>query len=194
MSQPEQSRPVQPKLGVVGTARFAWRQLTSMRTALFLLLLLAVAAVPGSVLPQRGVDASKVSAYLSEHPSSGPWLDRLGGFDVYSSVWFSAIYLLLFVSLIGCILPRVMVYARALRTPPPKLPSRLDRLPEWGSGTLPSTVTARPRFVYTAFPAFISVAAWWPDDRAEEWGLTIAICTAGLVTLTGLYGVYGAIP
>jgi hypothetical protein len=59
---------------------------------------------------------------------------------------------------------------------------------------LPSTVTARPRFVYTAFPAFISVAAWWPDDRAEEWGLTIAICTAGLVTLTGLYGVYGAIP
>jgi hypothetical protein len=59
---------------------------------------------------------------------------------------------------------------------------------------LPSTVTARPRFVYTAFPAFISFAAWWPDDREEAWGLTIAMCTAGLVTLTGLYGVYGAIP
>ncbi|MBI5089546.1 MAG: glycosyltransferase family 39 protein [Actinobacteria bacterium] len=59
---------------------------------------------------------------------------------------------------------------------------------------LPSTVTARPRFVYTAFPAFISLAAWWPDDQEEAWGLTIALGAAGLVTLTGLYGVYGAIP
>ncbi|MGD9997480.1 MAG: glycosyltransferase family 39 protein [Ilumatobacteraceae bacterium] len=59
---------------------------------------------------------------------------------------------------------------------------------------LPSTVTARPRFVYTAFPAFISLAAWWPDEHEEAWGLTIALGAAGLVTLTGLYGVYGAIP
>ncbi|MGN6611240.1 MAG: cytochrome c biogenesis protein ResB, partial [Angustibacter sp.] len=125
--------PVQPKLGLVGTLRFAWRQLTSMRTALFLLLLLAVAAVPGSVLPQRGVDASKVSAYLKEHPSSGPWIDRLGGFDVYSSVWFSAIYLLLFISLVGCVLPRTRVHLRALRARPPRAPSRLSRLPAYRS-------------------------------------------------------------
>lgn len=59
---------------------------------------------------------------------------------------------------------------------------------------LPSTVTARPRFVFTAFPAFISLAAWWPDEHEEAWGLTVAMCTAGLVTLTALYGVYGAIP
>jgi hypothetical protein len=59
---------------------------------------------------------------------------------------------------------------------------------------LPSTVTARPRFLYTAFPAFISVAAWWPEEHEEAWGLVIALCTAGLVTLTGLYGVLGAIP
>lgn len=59
---------------------------------------------------------------------------------------------------------------------------------------LPSTVTARPRFLYTAFPAFISVAAWWPEEHEEAWSLTIALCTAGLVTLTGLYGVLGAIP
>jgi cytochrome c biogenesis protein len=124
---------VQPKLGLVGTLRFAWRQLTSMRTALFLLLLLAVAAVPGSVLPQRGVDASKVSAYLREHPSSGPWIDRLGGFDVYSSVWFSAIYLLLFISLVGCVLPRTRLHLRALRARPPRAPSRLSRLPAYRS-------------------------------------------------------------
>jgi cytochrome c biogenesis protein len=104
-----------------------------MRTALFLLLLLAVAAVPGSVLPQRGVDAGAVTAYLLDHPSSGPWLDRLGGFDVYSSPWFSAIYLLLFVSLVGCVLPRTRLHLRSLRSAPPRAPRRLDRLPAHSS-------------------------------------------------------------
>jgi hypothetical protein len=59
---------------------------------------------------------------------------------------------------------------------------------------LPSTVTARPRFVYTAFPLLISVAAWWPEDQEEAWGGLLAVGAAGLVTLTGLYGVLGAIP
>ncbi|GAB3684908.1 cytochrome c biogenesis protein ResB [Angustibacter aerolatus] len=125
--------PVQPKLGLVGSLRFAWRQLTSMRTALFLLLLLAVAAVPGSVLPQRGVNPGAVTTYLRQHPTSGPWIDRLGGFDVYASVWFSAIYLLLFVSLIGCVLPRTRVHLRSLRAKPPRTPARLDRLPAHAS-------------------------------------------------------------
>ena len=121
--------PVLPRLGPLGTARYVWRQLTSMRTALFLLLLLAVAAVPGSVLPQRGVDASKVSGYLRAHRTTGPWIERLGGFDVFSSAWFSAIYLLLFVSLIGCVLPRTRQHLRALRAQPPSAPRRLERLP-----------------------------------------------------------------
>lgn len=118
-----------PDLGAVGFARWAWRQLTSMRTALMLLLLLAVAAVPGSVYPQRGVDPNQVNAYLDEHPQSGPWLDRLGLFDVYSSVWFSAIYLLLFISLVGCVLPRSRQHWRAMRSAPPRTPRRLSRLP-----------------------------------------------------------------
>ncbi len=59
---------------------------------------------------------------------------------------------------------------------------------------LPSTVTARPRFLYTAFPLFISAAAWWPEEHEEGWGLTIAMSAAGIVALTGLYGVLGAIP
>jgi cytochrome c biogenesis protein len=129
-AEPGPRRPVtQPRLGALGTARFVWRQLTSMRTALFLLLLLAVAAVPGSVLPQRGVDANAVTAYLADHPSSGPWIDRLGGFDVYSSPWFSAIYLLLFISLIGCVLPRTRLHLRSLSSAPPRAPRRLERLP-----------------------------------------------------------------
>ena len=97
----------QPGLGAgrAGPA-WAWRQLTSMRTALLLLLLLAVAAVPGSVFPQRGIDAGARRRLHREHPDLGPWLDRLGFFDVYASPWFSAIYLLLFVSLVGCVVPR----------------------------------------------------------------------------------------
>jgi hypothetical protein len=59
---------------------------------------------------------------------------------------------------------------------------------------LPSTVTARPRFLYTAFPLLISLGAWWPEDREEAWGGLLAAGAAGLVTLTGLYGVLGAIP
>lgn len=59
---------------------------------------------------------------------------------------------------------------------------------------LPATVTARPRFLYTAFPLLIAVAAWWPPRRDEEWTVLMALCSAGLVTLTGLYGVLGAIP
>lgn len=109
----------------------AWRQLTSMRTALFLLMLLAVAAVPGSVFPQRGVDATRVREFREDHPTAGPWLDRLGMFDVYASVWFSAIYLLLFISLIGCVAPRTGTLLRSLTSPPPRTPTRLSRMPAY---------------------------------------------------------------
>ncbi|WP_229398797.1 cytochrome c biogenesis protein ResB [Micromonospora okii] len=110
--------------------RNSWRQLTSMRTALILLFLLAVAAIPGSVLPQRGVSPEKVNEYFVEHPDLAPRLDRIGAFEVFGSVWFSAIYLLLFTSLIGCIVPRLRDHVRALRTKPPAAPKRLDRLPQ----------------------------------------------------------------
>ena len=80
------------------------------------------------------------------------------------------------------------------------------RLPAWMTAyswtvialmLAPATVTARPRFLYTAFPLLIGAAVWFEhrhrtDDRA--WPLTMAACGAGLVALTGLYGVFGAIP
>src|SRR5450756_678330 len=119
--------PLLPEMGAVGALRWVWRQLTSMRVALMLLMLLAVVAVPGSVLPQRPQDPAKVATYLADNPGLGAWLDRLGLFDVYASVWFSAVYLLLFVSLIGCIVPRVAMHGRALRARPPRAPRRFDR-------------------------------------------------------------------
>ncbi|MBC3760401.1 cytochrome c biogenesis protein ResB [Quadrisphaera oryzae] len=125
--------PSDPKpvgLGLVGWLRWTWRQLTSMRTALLLLMLLAVLAVPGSLFPQRNIDQVKVAQYFQAHPDLAPWLDRVSLFDVYSSPWFSAVYLLLFISLVGCVLPRTRVHLANLRQAPPRTPARLSRLPE----------------------------------------------------------------
>lgn len=118
----------QPPLDAAGWLRFFWRQLTSMRTALMLLLLLAIAAIPGSLVPQRSADPNGVIRWEREDPELFAILDSLQMFDVYTSVWFSAIYLLLFVSLIGCILPRTTHHLKALREPPPKTPKNLNRL------------------------------------------------------------------
>lgn len=119
---------VQPALGPVGWIRWGWRQLTSMRTALVLLLLLAIAAVPGSIVPQRTADPNGVTQYFADHPDLAPILENLQLFDVYSSAWFSAIYILLFVSLIGCVIPRTQHHWKALRARPPRTPARLGRL------------------------------------------------------------------
>ncbi|MGH9272474.1 MAG: hypothetical protein ACRDZ2_14505, partial [Ilumatobacteraceae bacterium] len=59
---------------------------------------------------------------------------------------------------------------------------------------LPATVTARPRFLFTAFPLFISAAAWWPRRDRAVWDLMLVMSGAGLAALTALYGVFGAIP
>lgn len=109
--------------------RWAWRQLTSMRTALLLLFLLALASVPGSLLPQRGVNPIAVSDYKAANPGVSPWLDRFSFFDVYASPWFAATYLLLFISLVGCVLPRTGQHWRAMRGQPPAAPRNLSRLP-----------------------------------------------------------------
>ncbi len=100
-----------------------------MRTALLLLLALALAAIPGSTFPQRSISPTDVDAYYERHPDLAPVLDRLWAFDVYTSPWFSAIYLLLVVSLVGCILPRLAAHLRALRAAPPDAPKRMDILP-----------------------------------------------------------------
>jgi cytochrome c biogenesis protein len=101
-----------------------------MRTALVLLLLLALAAVPGSIIPQSDVDAIAVGRWQQSHPTLTPVYEWLGLFSVYTSVWFSAIYLLLMISLVGCILPRSQIYWRGMRARPPRAPRNLSRLPE----------------------------------------------------------------
>jgi cytochrome c biogenesis protein len=123
----------QPALGPLGWLRWAWRQLITMRTALVLLLLLAIAAVPGSIFPQRSADPNGVTQYFTDNPDLAPILDKLQLFDVYTSVWFSAIYILLFVSLVGCIIPRTQHHWKAMRSRPPRTPARLSRLDAYRS-------------------------------------------------------------
>ncbi|MEU5522433.1 cytochrome c biogenesis protein ResB [Streptomyces sp. NPDC047860] len=126
---PQEEQPSLPSLGVIGWARWFWRQLTSMRVALLLLLLLSLGAIPGSLIPQTGIDATKVADFREKHDILAPVYDKLGLFNVYSSVWFSAIYILLFISLIGCIVPRTWQFVGQLRGRPPGAPRRLTRLP-----------------------------------------------------------------
>lgn len=141
MSSEKQSAPA---LGFVGMLRWAWSQLTKMNTAMFLLLMVAIAAVPGSIYPQRIQDTAKVTDYINAHPTWGPIADKLQLFDVFSSVWFSAIYLLLFISLIGCVLPRATKHFKAMKAAPARTPKTLSRLPQYRSITLPASTQKLP--------------------------------------------------
>ncbi|GAA0268655.1 cytochrome c biogenesis protein ResB [Streptomyces polychromogenes] len=132
-------------IGVIGWARWFWRQLTSMRVALILLFLLSLGSIPGSLIPQTQVDAMKVAEWKKTHEFWVPVAEKLQLFDVYSSVWFSAIYILLFVSLIGCIVPRTWQFVGQLTGRPPGAPRRLDRLPAyttWRTDKAPEEVLA----------------------------------------------------
>ncbi|GAA3951276.1 cytochrome c biogenesis protein ResB [Gordonia caeni] len=136
------TRPARPsafsRLLVTPLRKF-WRELTSMRTALALLFLLALAAIPGALLPQRDLNESKTETYIADRGTMGVWMDRVGLFDVFGSGWFTAIYLLLFISLVGCLTPRIWEHFTALRTPPVPAPRNLKRLPRHLTETVDGT-------------------------------------------------------
>jgi cytochrome c biogenesis protein len=187
---------VQPKLDFVGYLRFFWRQLTSMRTALFLLLLLALAAIPGSLVPQVSSDPNGVVQYKANNPTLAPVLESLGVFTTYSSVWFSAIYLLLFVSLIGCVIPRTKHHFDALRARPPKTPAHLARLEGFTvreTAADPATAIASARTLLrrlgyrTEVYASATSAQAAPDSVSAERGYLRE--TGNLVFHTALIGV-----
>ncbi|MGH2541093.1 MAG: cytochrome c biogenesis protein ResB, partial [Actinomycetota bacterium] len=95
-----------------------WRTLRSMRTALILLLMIGLASVAGSLLPQWPNTPERVIEYRAAHALWGAFFDRAGFFDVFGSWWFVLLTTLLFVSLIACLVPRTRALWRALRTPP----------------------------------------------------------------------------
>lgn len=129
-----------PDIGLTGWARWIWRQLTSMRTALILLLLLAAASVPGSIYPQRSADPNGVVQFFREEQELAEVLDFFQLFDVYTSIWFSAIYILLFTSLVGCVLPRTKVHYEAMKAEPVQTPTNLSRMPAYQTAVSPQGV------------------------------------------------------
>ena len=157
-----------------------WRRLTSMRTALILLFLLAVAAVPGSLLPQRPLNPSKTDSYIASHGAWGRFLSHLGMFDVFGSPWFAAIYLLLFVSLIGCLIPRIRLHARNVVRKPLPAPRNLSRLPESGSF---STGDDADRFLAAARTAL--GRRWRITERTEPTGARTLSAEKGSSRETG---------
>ncbi len=194
--------------GIGPHLRRFWRQLTSMRTALLLLTLLALAAIPGTFIPQRGLDPVKVDKYIKDHPHLGPLMDHLSLFDVFAAPWFAAIYLLLFVSLVGCLVPRIRLHAAALRRRPPNAPRHLMRLPasvQWSTEADPAVVAA-------AAQRLLKSSRWRADRRAEAGGVETVAAEKGYlretgnlvfhvalvvllvgIALTGLYGYKGTV-
>jgi cytochrome c biogenesis protein len=106
----------------VETAQRAWRVLRRMSTALLLLFTLAAATVVATVVPQEPVTAQSVADWRAGTAGPGSAvagvLDWLGLFDVFGSVWFMALVVLLFTSLTGCLIPRYRAFARVARRPP----------------------------------------------------------------------------
>ncbi|WP_425387946.1 cytochrome c biogenesis protein ResB [Amycolatopsis nigrescens] len=150
-----------------------------MRTALILLFLLALAAMPGALLPQRTLNATKTDEYIAAHGWWGNLLDRLQFFEVYSSVWFSAIYLLLMVSLVGCLLPRSVEYVRSMRAKPVLTPRRLARMPHHRRAEL----TADADEVLADAKARLS--GWRKVEREEADGVRSISAERGYLRETG---------
>ena len=175
---PASGRPSRGR-AALALARNTWRGLTSMRTALILLFLLAIAALPGAFLPQRGPSPQAVREYFTTYPALAPLLDGIGLFDVFSTPWFSAVYLLLFISLVGCLAPRTWEQLTSLRAPTVAVPRNLSRLPHHGVGTderTPDEVVAAARK---------RLRGWRTDVRSEPGGVATLSAEKGALREVG---------
>lgn len=159
--------------------RNTWRGLTSMRTALVLLFLLALGALPGALLPQYSLNPALVDRYYADHPTLAPVLDRLGLFEVFASPWFAAVYLLLFISLVGCLLPRSAEYLRQLRAVPVATPRNLARLPHHRRATVDATAAQ------TLDAARRRLRGWRIRERTEPTGALTLSAERGYVREAG---------
>jgi len=141
-----------------------------MRIALVLLFLLALGSIPGALLPQRSLNAAKVDDYIGRHSVLGPIFNKVGLFEVFASPWFAAIYVLLFVSLVGCIIPRLFDHLRALRAQPVATPRNLSRLPHYHRAEVDTDVEAVADLVQGRLKRWRTIRR--PGRRAGE--LTIS--------------------
>jgi cytochrome c biogenesis protein len=183
--------------------KWGWRQLTSMRIALVLLFLLALGSVPGSMLPQQGTDPAGVQQYYTSHPALAPLLNHLGLFNVFAAPWFAAIYLLLFASLVGCVVPRTFRLAGSARTLPPRAPRHLTRLPrsaEYGTALAPDQAAEVAAKVLAGHgfrlrgPAGADDGYWLSAEKGylrEAGNLLFHLALLGVLVSVALGGLFG---
>ena len=131
-----------------------------MRVALILLFLLSLGAIPGSVIPQTPSTPSRSRSSGEAHTLRRSTRSSSSSTST-RSVWFSAIYILLFVSLAGCIVPRTWQFVGQLRARPPRAPRRLDRMP-----------------AYTTWHTDADAGARCSDAARELLGAGVSGCTA----------------
>ena len=154
--------------------------------------------MPGSVLPQEGIDPAAVSQYYQSHPALAPVLNRLSLFSVFAAPWFAAIYILLFASLAGCVLPRTVRLVGSARQRPPRAPSNLSRLPASASYTTalaPDTalksaaaLLGRRRFRLYTGDGWVSAEKGYVRELGN---LLFHIALLALLFSVGLGGVFG---
>jgi cytochrome c biogenesis protein len=190
--------PAGVRLGVAGWLRWGWRQLTSMRTALILLFLLAAGSIPGSLLPQVGTNPAAVSQYYSSHPVLARIFGDLSLFNVFGAPWFAAVYILLFTSLVGCVLPRTLHLVGSARQPPPRAPSNLSRLPfavSYATALTPEAALevagkalSDRRFRLRTGPGWVAAEKGY---LREVGNLLFHMALVGLLVSIGLGGLFG---
>jgi len=184
--------------GMLDWARWGWRQLTSMRTALVLLFLLALGSVPGSVLPQQGINPQAVQQYYAAHPALAPWLARFSLFNVFGAPWFAAVYLLLFLSLAGCVVPRTFRLAGSARQQPPRAPANVSRLPlatAMASPLAPDAALARASALLAGKRFRVRTGDGWVSAEKgylrEAGNLLFHLALLALLAAVGMGGLFG---
>jgi cytochrome c biogenesis protein len=186
------------RLGVLGWLRWGWRQLTSMRTALILLFLLAAGSVPGSLLPQESTNPAGVSQYYLSHPLLARLLGGLSLFNVFGAPWFAAVYILLFTSLVGCVLPRTLRLVGSARQPPPRAPSNLGKLPfsvSYAAALAPQQALDAAAKALSARHFRLRTGPGWVSAEKgylrEVGNLLFHMALLGLLVSIGLGGLFG---
>ncbi|MFP5309768.1 MAG: cytochrome c biogenesis protein ResB [Actinomycetes bacterium] len=116
-------RPSGPLGFVAQSLRMGWRWLARMRTALYLLGVLALETLIATIVPQAPNVPFTVERWREGTEGPGTLvsglIDAIGGYDVYGSPIFLATLLLLFTSLTACMVPRVRSYVRIVRRSQP---------------------------------------------------------------------------
>src|SRR5205814_8419004 len=137
---------------------------------------------PGQRRPPPKRNAPTVDQHIAAHGWWGTLLDKLEFYDVYSSIWFSAIYLLLMISLVGCLTPRTFEYVKAMRAKPVLTPRNLARMPHYRLGRGKADVSDAAAEIAAVHK---QLSGWRRIEREEAGGVRTISAERGFLRETG---------